>query len=346
MGRRIEQVDAIRGVAALLIAVFYHNFSMGGQPLYSGPLDAWQPFAWLYRWGWTLVDLFFVISGFIFAHVYLNKDCSLKAGTTVGGFVWSRFARLYPLHLVTLAVCGVLVIIANWLGMPDYRSSSREAFVENLLFLQAWHGGFNNVSWSLSVEALCYALFIGIARAGMLRRIAPALVILGLSISLYATFDTLTGSIGRGLIGFFLGFHLWRWQDQLRTAPTWLLALIGVIGFLLPDWFIHYYVTLDFTAWPAALILALRLRCPLVLKWLGQRSYSIYLVHMPIYYGVHIIFGGARIPSPFDLAAQGIAAAAIIATADISYRKFETPMMAALRSGPRRSTHQRRFRPT
>jgi peptidoglycan/LPS O-acetylase OafA/YrhL len=328
---RVEQVDGIRGVAALLIAVFYHNFYMGGQPLYSGPLGSWEPFVWIYRWGWTLVDLFFVLSGFIFAHVYLDHDCSLKPGTTIGRFAWARFARLYPLHLLTLCVCAALVIIADKLGMPDYHSSTPGTFLENLLFLQAWHGGFNNVSWSLSIEALCYALFVMTAKRRMLWCIGPALILVGFSFSMSEQFDSPIGSVARGLLGFFMGIQLWRHQRAFSGVPTWALSAVAALAFVLPDGPLHYHVLLDFTLWPAILLMALRFRCPSALRWLGDRSYSIYLVHMPIYYSVHIAVGGAKLAYPLDAFAMALATVAILIVADLSLRYFETPVRKALR---------------
>ena len=60
-------------------------------------------------------------------------------------------------------------------------------------------------------------------------------------------------------------------------------------------WHFKYHVMLDFTLWPAVLLLALKLRAPMVLRWLGDRSYSIYLVHMPVYYAGRIAMHGKPI---------------------------------------------------
>ena len=94
----IREIDALRGLAALGVsAVFHIGYAVGTYR--TGPLDGLPFFTWLHDEGWTLVDLFFVISGFIFAHVYLDAAGKLREGVTARDFFVARFARLYPLHL-------------------------------------------------------------------------------------------------------------------------------------------------------------------------------------------------------------------------------------------------------
>ena len=328
---RVGQVDALRGLAALFVAIFYHNFYMGGQPIYTGPLDGLQPFHWLYAWGWTLVDLFFVISGFIFAHVYLTDEGSLKPNVTVRDFAVARFARLYPLHLATLIICVMLILVARVGGPSDFAGSTPGVFVEHFFFLQVFHGGFNNASWSLSVEAICYGLFIFLARADLLRRYAPLLIACGVCLCFS---DELPDRIGRGLIGFFLGYELWRLRGV--RVPAFVLAVVAVVALLLPAkvWHVKYHVMLDFTLWPAVLLLALKVQAPRGLRWLGDRSYSIYLVHMPLYYAVRIALHGEPVPAALQLPAMLFAAFAILLLADLSYRWFETPARQLIRRAP------------
>lgn len=48
----------------------------------------------------VFVDLFFVVSGFVIAHVYSQRMNSIGE---YGTFIKKRIARLYPLHVITLA---------------------------------------------------------------------------------------------------------------------------------------------------------------------------------------------------------------------------------------------------
>ena len=51
-----------------------------------------------YEYGIYCVHLFYTISGFVFAHIYLNTKSEVSAKE----FFVNRFARLYPLHFATL----------------------------------------------------------------------------------------------------------------------------------------------------------------------------------------------------------------------------------------------------
>lgn len=144
--RHLRSLTSLRFLAAALV-VLYH---CGVQ---SSP-DLTQPYAAL-RFGFLGVTFFFVLSGFVL--VWSARD-----GDTVGGFYRRRFARVWPLHALTLLLAVLLVALSlverRWEGPPW-------AFALNLALLQAWSGdvdviyGFNGVSWSLSAEAVFYALF-------------------------------------------------------------------------------------------------------------------------------------------------------------------------------------------
>ena len=102
------------------------------------------------------VDAFFMLSGFILAHVY---GPSFAAGTfSYRRFIVARIARLYPLHLAVLGGVLVMVIVARAAGVQyDPTTYTLEGFVKTLLLVQAWFPslvGYNwsGPSWSLSAE--------------------------------------------------------------------------------------------------------------------------------------------------------------------------------------------------
>lgn len=106
------------------------------------------------------VSFFFVLSGFILAYNYPQLE-TLHA---VKRFWLARFARVYPLHLVTCILWIALIFDFNRdIYFPGYEGLGK--LITNILLLQAWIPfkewslSFNGVSWSLSVEFFFYLCF-------------------------------------------------------------------------------------------------------------------------------------------------------------------------------------------
>ncbi len=129
------------------------------------------------------VDLFFTLSGFILAHVYLTTLEDGRFG--YGGFLKNRLARVYPMHLAALAAMIVLFVGASALGAGV---GSPEAFKlsdlpAHLLMIHGWGAteavGWNFPSWSISAEWAAYLLFPLIAGAVLKGRQYSAFVAFG-----------------------------------------------------------------------------------------------------------------------------------------------------------------------
>ena len=329
----IKELDALRGIAAVIVSCFFHiHYLLGGDR--TGPLDGTPVFTWIYEYGWTMVDLFFVISGFVFSHVYL-RDGAFRKDVSTRSFTIARFARLYPLHiLATLLVIPALLLGADIEGNLD--NFDLYHFILNLLMLQ--ESGLNNglsytvVSWSLSVEVYCYAIFLIAALMGRRALFGVAVVaILGGIVLAIATGSSGT-HIARGFVGFFAGYFAWR----LRNLDiSWQVLLIVVVAplFWHPEG-ITYGIVLGLTSFPALVLLSLRvpvLRAS-VFQWFGDRSYSIYLLHPVIYFfGSALLFDARRAPpdiAPFVWIGSVVL---LFCVADLSFRYFETPMRRWLR---------------
>jgi peptidoglycan/LPS O-acetylase OafA/YrhL len=120
--------------------------------------------------GYLGVSFFFILSGFILSLNY--KDRLLKKEAVAKEFWIARFARIYPLYLLTL-------LIAVPLTLPGIKISllpSLLKFLCNLFLLQsfipttAFYYSFNAPSWSISCEMLFYLLFPFIVTIGRQRR--------------------------------------------------------------------------------------------------------------------------------------------------------------------------------
>lgn len=332
-GQRLAGLDGLRGIAACVVAFGFHAkylFAPGTfAPGWGGAVGNW-----LQTMGWTAVDLFFVLSGYVFAHVYL-REANLGSVRGQGAFWAARIARLYPLHLAMLLVCAML-FRANPANSPT-------AFAADLVFAQALIAPvghtFDGPTWSLSVELLCYAIFAFAAARGprVLVGVSVTAVMGGLAGILIfdASGDLTTPSvIARGLLGFFTGQLLWRGRVQLERIPIPMLALAvptglwlgirGLGGTVLP---------LTLLAWPALLLLGLRL--PMLsakpLTWVGDRSYSIYLLHIPMIDFIAFSTGGLHGETPTILAVLFGFAVCTLVAADVVYRRFELPARQVVR---------------
>lgn len=330
----VHQIDALRGLAACAVAFIYHGWRIGG--VYkTGPLDGLPVISWLYDYGYTAVDLFFVISGYVFAHVYLTGD-GLRGGVTLRAFMAARIARLYPLHLATLLLMAAILLA----GTGDMPGHDGWHFLLNLLFLQesGLNQGysFNVPAWSLSVEMLCYLLFILAALAG--RRVLAVSAVLFVLVGLVATASEATSvvNVGRGLTGYFTGYLIWRHRETLDRVPAWLaIAFVaGILAVHLKLPFVFYGASLSVTAWPILLLLSKRsaVLTSAPLRWLGARSYSIYLLHFPVY-GVllFVVTAGQPVPPAMQGAALAFCIATTLLLSHFSFLYFEAPMRRLIR---------------
>ena len=357
---RIAYLDALRGIAALVVAVFWHYqtfdfpFQLDSLPLDRAPLYGFPITNLLYRYGYLAVDLFFIISGMVFQHVYAEK---ISRGLPGGRFFLLRFSRLYPAHFATLIAAAALVwsYQARFGRLPNFLTPHNDAyhFGLNLLFLQDGFfnrgASFNGAAWSLSIEAFLYACFYWAARLRAGTGWYAALLLIGVILwasGLNFTF-LVNQNIARGVVGFFLGVLVAR-LTRRQAAARWLMALFpplagafAILAFHLPlsqeyagrlsypvVWLIFGSLLIALQAWPA-------LRRPLEsrpLIWLGDLSLSVYLVHGPV--GMAILYGfyaaDASIPfgSPLFLAAY---AALVLGVAALLHVAFELPARRWLR---------------
>jgi peptidoglycan/LPS O-acetylase OafA/YrhL len=323
--KRLFEIDALRGIAALIVTFIFHIHHLLGE-YRTSPLDGIPVFSWLHEYGYTFVDLFFVISGYIFSHVYLT-DGRMNAGPR--DFFVARFARLYPLHLVMLLVAAAVFAIGKPATVSD-RGSDIYHFVLNLFMLQdsGLNNGlsFNGPSWSISVEVICYLVFFLIAAY-----CPKALMIISGILAAVGALVTIDGSvqtdhIARGFCGFFVGVIAYR----LKGVPLIVWFLLLPSGFLLLQIKSEMSagVVLSLTSWPAivnlAFLFAILKTKPFV--WLGDRCYSIYLIHSPLYMGLNVVvFGGEPVPPALSVPMMLVGWCLLLVLSDLSYRHFEVP---------------------
>lgn len=304
---RLTPLDGLRGITAAGIAFFWHFQHFG----LNGPVDS-QPLFWLfgvfYTQGWNLVDLFFVLSGFVMMYRY--ADPIKKRSIGWGKFLITRLSKLYPLHIFTmvLVLAFQYIRLSGGLDVLLFPQMSLYHVILNVLMLQT--GFFENTysingpAWMLTGLMIAYGLFYGIFRAS--RTYAPLLfaavaVIASASLWLELDMVVLNSNMMRALNGFFVGcltYYVHRFistrEGDMKT-PVLVGVLFVLFWIVLEDtkqhilaFNIHGYQSVSVMAWPLLLLAVLHVR-PLrrifslkPLRFLGKISYALYLVHFPV----------------------------------------------------------------
>ena len=112
-----------------------------------------------FKEGFIGVSFFFVLSGFIIAYNYQNR---LTAHPETRKSFWvARFARVYPLHWLTLIIAALLGGYVVTTGAADWWKHFLASFflVQSYIPQADYYFSFNSPSWSLCCEQLFYILF-------------------------------------------------------------------------------------------------------------------------------------------------------------------------------------------
>ncbi|MBF0101643.1 MAG: acyltransferase [Desulfobacterales bacterium] len=361
---RLYALDVSRSIAALSV-VFWHwqhfayngtfppdNVNRSNQPLYG-------LFRIFYEKGSMGVDYFFLLSGFIFFWLY-KKPVSDRDVTFLN-FWLQRFSRLYPLHFVTLIVVGLLqyIYLLRNSSFFVYPFNDIRHFILNISFASHWglqNGwSFNAPIWSVSIEIILYLLFFIVAYS----HYGDLVFCLLVSFASYAAFYKLHHDIFRGLSMFFLGGFVFQFTSImfLKYRPyikiiyitaiiSWLMvflnyylwSLASFIGNLdIVELFFHkiFPIYILFPATVCSLALAeivgdLNLR---PISWVGDITYSSYLLHFPLQlvFGLALSYGAissSTFNKPIFLL---IFFSLLISLSYLTFIYFERPMQRVIR---------------
>jgi peptidoglycan/LPS O-acetylase OafA/YrhL len=343
---RLEALTALRAFAAIAV-VLLHFYVTTFRTL---DLPRYIPFVTHYYLG---VDLFFILSGFILAHVHGQDFGRLMPGNMTRFYIL-RLARIYPAHVAVLMMyLGLFLLLEQFgsdvgLGLradPDHYTAS--AFLAHLLLVSPGVTTWNSPAWSVSAEWFAYLWFPPLAFA--LGRASPRVCLLAL-VAVAASFagiyfryfDGTMDHLGLVRVSFEFpaGYLIYRTSfhaPSSRVVPV--LALVaGAAMFLLPTNFAEFACvlligTLVALAGHPSTARTLR-KVPRLLIWLGEISYSVYLIHAlvmgTIGRAVELVL--PHLSLPLQLALVPVMLVVIILCAAALHRTVEKPARNWLRT--------------
>jgi len=278
---RLTELDVLRGIAALAVALFHYTFRY--QQIYGFA----TPPQLVFQHGSLGVEFFFGISGFV---IFMTLESTRKPMD----FVISRVARLWPAYIAALIITFTVVHVA---GLPGRETTLPQALADLTLFQEFLHvPDVDPVYWSLEVEIIFYCWMLAVYYVGMLHRIrvlqwaalALHLICYLVEQNAHRSMPNLLSTllIVRYLPFFVIGISAYNVREthaKSRQDALLLIASVGVAAICLPapD---AFAALLTASALYAVARGALRWIAHEPLIFLGSISYTFYLLHQNIGY--------------------------------------------------------------
>ncbi|TCK96549.1 acyltransferase [Paraburkholderia sp. BL9I2N2] len=344
-----NDIQCLRAVAILLVLIQHYRNRLPTLPGYGRLFDH---FAF-----WPGVDIFFAISGLLICHSFLrDKRLATSRREALATFWTRRWGRLFPTVLFwsIASVCISFFIVSS----PDVEptkiavgAATAVAGVSNAYWVYcAQHLGancgnadFNSVTWSLSLEWQLYAVLTALICMVGRRWAVAAMLIFAAIMSTFsaASFSTMWAFRMQAFSLGALTFLLLQKNGALPVismprALAIALLLAGIFvcisapihvpqPFVLPTIAVGAIMCLlssltgtAFSQWS--------LGAPII--WLGQRSYSVYLCHLPMIIVTKEIVAhtiGPALNAQNVIIAATIAGCLVFVSAELSYRFIELP---------------------
>ena len=290
-----------------------------------------------YNSGFYGVHIFYTISGFVFAYIYL----SIKDDVSGKEFFINRFARLYPLHFATLIIVAILQII-NWSATNSFQIIQYNDFyhfILQLFFISSWGfeegHSFNGPVWSVSIEIFIYGVFFLLLTLLKKYKLFFSLILCLILLLIYKL-EIYTSLFLECARLFFLGVLIYFLSKNIKKKH--LLFLFPIICFAIFFSFVGNFKLILFC--PSVLLLFVLFeefiknkKIQYFFQACGNLTYAIYLLHIPMQLIILLLMKKLNISdiiyikTYFFLIFFGI----IIFSAYFCFRFYENPMNRKIR---------------
>ncbi|HEV7783319.1 MAG TPA: acyltransferase [Chitinophagaceae bacterium] len=291
----INSIQVIRGLACVLV-VLHH----GGE---NTKIIFDIPFLFdFFKFGYAALDIFFVLSGFIITYTSMPH---IGEKENLGNFLKRRFVRIYPIYW--LIISGFLVVQAL---VPAYYKTLYPLEFSTLLstyLILPQHIMVNGVSWSLTYEIFFYLLFPMAFLIKSKKLLVVILSVCTLSLLIFTLFFSANVEMGKVLflvafpmnIEFLMGVFAAILYTHIPPKYSVHYIITGLVLFCIGSALINYDLNMMrllvnrifYFGIPSMLIImgvavfesnGKTKKFPRILIDLGDASYSLYLLHLPV----------------------------------------------------------------
>lgn len=345
MKPQITSLTGLRGLAAIWVMLFHFIKADG----VGGEID-FPHFFWEGRLG---VDVFFVLSGFVLSYVYAEQFRTWPGTRPYLRYLAMRLGRIYPLHALTLLALIAGVLLAKFMALPlgHLENFDPAALLPQFLLLHGWTSEYvlswNFVSWSISAEWFAYLLLLpllpvigqhvrlGLLTAGLALAWAAFLLVLGRDPDTLDYLDAYHYALPRAGIEFCAGYAAFRIWRRVQISPRhaelivlaaglsliWIASNQGPQRLLLAPVLMYLIIGLASSKSVSGKVLG-----STPLRYLGDISYSVYMLHPLILLASNMIVGHLL---PADLTLPWLIlmtdTALTLIAASLTYHYFEHP---------------------
>lgn len=340
--KKLNLLQVYRGIGALLVVLFHLN-DMSIQRLNK------DTFFNLFEAGWSGVDYFFVLSGFIMVYVHRS---AIAQPEQLKSFLVKRTVRIYPIYwIITLIVLAFFLVVPGFANNQDL--NIQHIFV-SLLLLPQNDKPILDVGWTLTYELFFYLLF------SLAIWFKPKYSVPILSSWLFVTLLHYLKAINFGgeafllnvvfgnmnlefVLGCLAGYMVIKFRSKI-IQNRWILFGAANLGYLVLL-VISATTKLEFDRISTFGVLAALLivgsaaidlndspKVPKILTYLGDASYSIFLIHSPIVSAITKVLQKANLGKYFDaFFAPALVLLITVVVGCLFYSLIEKPLTVYLR---------------